>query len=445
MIKNTQQVRSQSGFTIIELMVGMVIGLIATVVIMQTFSNFEGNKRSTTGISDAQTNGSIGLYMIQRELQFAGYGIPAVSGVMPDITVAADQNTFEDYSDEYEAGASEEDIKVLQDAAELAAQARYTAQLVKDKVTVEEGEVYSALKCSDTSPLDVINLDTDSASTRANATRLVRDIITPVRITNGAISDSIIIHYGTTNRGAIAATITGPPAGLNVPVSNNMGCRNNDVVLVTKNSNAPTSDTNCSVSRVTTADAALNAGPFNTLSLLNTAGMAQGNRLSCLGQIKEITFDVDTNVGVNANQLRKTNLATNAQDPVLSEIVSLQAQYGISATANSEIVNQWVDAAGPTWGTTAATPTVANRNLIKAVRIALIARNNLLEKDVVSQTCNGGDADLAEVCIWQNTPDEQDPNLAASPSLGANWNRYRYRVYEIIVPLRNMLAASPQL
>lgn len=442
MIKNTQQLHVQSGFTIIELMVGMVIGLIATVVIMQTFSNFEGNKRSTTGISDAQTNGSIGLYMIQRELQFAGYGIPAVSGVLPTITVAADQNTFEDYSDEYEAGASEEDIKVLQDAAELAAKARYTAQLEKDKVTVAEGEVYSALKCSDTSPLDVINLDTDSVSNRANATRLVRDIITPVRITNGAISDSIIIHYGTTNRGAIAATITGPPAGLNVPVSNSMGCRNNDVVLVTKNSNAPTSDTNCSVSRVTTADAALDAGPaFNTLSLLNTAGMAQGNRLSCLGQIKEITFDVDTNVGANANQLRKTNLATNAQDPVLSEIVSLQAQYGVSATANSEIVNQWVDAAGATW----AAPSVANRNRIKAVRIALIARNNLLEKDVVSQTCNGGAADLAEVCIWQNTPDKQDPNLAASPSLGANWNRYRYRVYEIIVPLRNMLAASPQL
>jgi type IV pilus assembly protein PilW len=425
MIKNTQQLRVQSGFTIIELMVGMVIGLVATVVIMQTFSNFEGNKRSATGITDAQTNGSIGLYMIQRELQFAGYGIPAVSGVMPDIAVSADQNTFADYTDEYEAGLSEEDIKDLQDAAETAAKARYTAQLNADALTVAEGEVYSALKCNETSPLNTINLDTDSASSRANATRIVRDIITPVRITDGANSDIITIHYGTTNRGAMPTTITGPPAGANVPVSNNLGCRPNDIVLVTKNSNAPANNTDCTVSQVTSNLAALNTGPTNTLSVASTAGMAQGDRLACLGQIKEVTFDVD------ANQLRKSNLATGVQEAALSEIVSLQAQYGVSATANSEVVNQWVDAAGATW----AAPSVANRNRIKAVRVAIVARNNLLERAAVSQACNGAAADAAKVCVF-------GANIAFA---NADWPNYRYRVYELMVPLRNMLAASPQL
>ncbi len=427
MIKNIQQLRVQSGFTIIELMVGMVIGLIATVVIMQTFSNFEGNKRSTTGTTEAQTNGSIGLYMIQRELQFAGYGIPAVSGVMPDITVGADQtNTnFRDYTPEFEAGQTEADIAALQASAQAAAQARYTAQLAADAATVAEGRVFSALKCNTTAATNTINLDTDSASTRANATQIVRDIITPVRLTNGANSDTITIHYGTTNRGAMPATVTGPPAGANLPVSNSMGCRNGDIVLVTKNSNAPTNNTDCVATRVTSTNAVLDAGPFNTISLLSTAGIAQDDRLACLGQIKEVTFDV------NANQLRKSNSATGVLEPVLSEVVSLQAQYGLSATANSEVVTQWVDASGGTW----ATPTVANRNRIKAVRIAVVARNNLLEKAAVSQACNGAAVSAARVCVF-------GANIAFA---NVDWPNYRYRVYELQVPLRNMLAASPQL
>jgi type IV pilus assembly protein PilW len=422
MIKNTQQLPAQAGFTIIELMVGMVIGLIATVVIMQTFSNFEGNKRSTTGIADAQTNGSIGLYMIQRELQFAGYGIPAISGVMPEISVAADQIGFEDYTDEFEAGVSEEDIFALQKTAQDAAEARYTAQLAQDAITVSEGKVYSALRCN---PAPTLMMDDDADAATPN---VAVDIITPVAITNGANSDTIVLRYGTTNRGAIAVEITGPVAGTNVPISNNMGCRNNDVVLVTRNSNAPDSDTNCVATRVTTTNAALNAGPFNTISVTSAAGMAQGNRLSCLGQVMVVRF------GVNGdNQLTKNN------QPVISEIVSLQAQYGVSDTANSEVVKQWVDAVGATW----AAPTVANRNRIKAVRVALVARNNLREKTQVTEPCSSLTAAAPTgLCAWPGTATSPAPQITFA---NADWQNYRYRVYEVMIPIRNVLAASPQL
>ena len=66
----------QYGFSLVELMVGLVIGLLATLVIIQVFSTFEGQKRSTSGSSDAQTNGSIALMSIQRNVQMAGYGLP---------------------------------------------------------------------------------------------------------------------------------------------------------------------------------------------------------------------------------------------------------------------------------------------------------------------------------------------------------------------------------
>ena len=67
---------NQAGFSLVELMVGLVIGLLATLAIMQVYSAFEGQKRSTTGSSDAQTNGSVGLYSVQRDVQLAGYGLP---------------------------------------------------------------------------------------------------------------------------------------------------------------------------------------------------------------------------------------------------------------------------------------------------------------------------------------------------------------------------------
>ena len=61
----------QAGFTLVEIMVGLAIGMLATVIIMQVFSVFEAQKRTTTGTADAQTNGGIAIYNItQRTVQW---------------------------------------------------------------------------------------------------------------------------------------------------------------------------------------------------------------------------------------------------------------------------------------------------------------------------------------------------------------------------------------
>src|SRR5262245_36237149 len=69
----------QAGLPLIELMVGMAIGMIATIIIVQVMSVFEAQKRQTTGSADAQTNGGIALYSIARELQMAGFGLLPVA------------------------------------------------------------------------------------------------------------------------------------------------------------------------------------------------------------------------------------------------------------------------------------------------------------------------------------------------------------------------------
>ena len=78
----------QTGFSLVELLVGLAIGLLASLVIMQVFSVFEGQKRTTTGSADAQTNGNIALFSIGRELKMAGFGlIPSLTSPLDCTTV----------------------------------------------------------------------------------------------------------------------------------------------------------------------------------------------------------------------------------------------------------------------------------------------------------------------------------------------------------------------
>jgi type IV pilus assembly protein PilW len=62
------------GFSLIELMVAMVIGLIGMVIIFQVFQASESVRRTTTGGGDAQQNGAIALYVMEHDLRNAGMG-----------------------------------------------------------------------------------------------------------------------------------------------------------------------------------------------------------------------------------------------------------------------------------------------------------------------------------------------------------------------------------
>ena len=67
--------RAQRGLSLVELLVTMAITLIATVIIFQVFEVSEGIKRTTSTGGDAQQNGAIALYVMERDLRNAGQGI----------------------------------------------------------------------------------------------------------------------------------------------------------------------------------------------------------------------------------------------------------------------------------------------------------------------------------------------------------------------------------
>lgn len=343
----------QAGFSLIEILVGLVIGLLATLVIMQVFAVFEGQKRTTTGTSEAQTNGSIALYTIENELKMAGFGL------LP----------------------------------------------------------------SDNSPLECTTLNFDTGNTGMTD-------ISPVTITDGGTaagaSDTISIRYATTATGGIPSPITGIPSANAVTVANNQGCPVNDIAMIING-------TTCNFTKV----AATFPADFTTITLQNPAGASTGVNISCLGSwittLFRVTPNYDPAVAANSQAYLERNGTASVAD-----IVNIQAQYGISDSAKSNRVTQWVDATG-SW----AAPTVTDRNRIKAIRIAVVARNGLLEKQDVSFACSSLTANFpVGLCAWDATsaaPINASPAPAVDLSNDPNWKRYRYRVFETIIPLRNVI------
>ena len=66
--------RRASGFTLIEVLVGVAIGIIGVLVMFQMVALFDAQARSTTSGSDAQVSGTMAMFGIERDVKQAGMG-----------------------------------------------------------------------------------------------------------------------------------------------------------------------------------------------------------------------------------------------------------------------------------------------------------------------------------------------------------------------------------
>jgi type IV pilus assembly protein PilW len=310
--------KRQAGFSLIEIMVALVIGMVVTIVIARTMSFYGGQKQTTSGTSDAQTSGTLALYSIQREVQMAGYGLPLFDTVNPP------------------------------------------------------------LKCN------------------------LADIAMATIVT-GAASDTVTVRYGDSGVAGTPVPMLAGSVGNLATVNTTIGCKVGDDVLVTKAAA-------CNLTKVT-------AAATTTITLAGASvNVDSGSSLSCLGSWRTVQF------GVVGNQLVRTVSSSGVAPiaaPIGSEVVAIKAQYGVSATPADNIVALWSSAAP------------ADRNQIKAIRVAVVARSGLLEKTAVT-----GVAPVA----W-NAPGAPVIDLSAD----SNWQQYRYRVFETIIPLRNMVWSKETL
>ena len=137
---------------------------------------------------------------------------------------------------------------------------------------------------------------------------------------------------------------------------------------------------------------------------------------------------------VNGGRLVVRNLLTGeVASPVAEGVVNFQAQYGfdedddgfIAPTVNAGGNAEWVD-------TIAVTPTAAEWRRVRAVRFALLVRSPQYEPTnvtTVNPSWAAGNFTMTHLDGTAGTSDPDSPN---------NWRRYRYRVYETVVFLRNV-------
>lgn len=66
---------TSAGFSLIEILVGLAIGLISMLAVTVTLNTAEQQKRKVTGGAEEQAGAAIGMYLLERDLRMAGYGM----------------------------------------------------------------------------------------------------------------------------------------------------------------------------------------------------------------------------------------------------------------------------------------------------------------------------------------------------------------------------------
>ena len=260
----------------------------------------------------------------------------------------------------------------------------------------------------------------------------------PVQIVDGGAGpDTVIVKRGSDFLGAIPATLTGNMTDpwSDLDVSNTSGFTAGDVVLLVGASG------NCTVTQVTTVLAAtaklqhVDADPGVGVSYNPTAAFQAAPAVfpTPPGPAAVLTpwpaYVKDDKV-LKIGQLFSRSYTVNAGNELTVRddsvpTITFSCTSGSDSPAGSQTVNAWVtpDVAS---GWNILTPALLRR--IKAVRVVIVARSAKLEAP--------GTTTVAPVA-W---PDGASPVIDLSAN--ADWQRYRYRTYQLVIPIRNMIWAN---
>jgi type IV pilus assembly protein PilW len=391
--------RAVQGFTLVELMVALTIGLVLALAISLSMLSMGRQFRIVGATSAAQVNAQLALSLIDSAGRTAGAGL--FSNGQPVCP------TFNAWN----AGTM-----VSNGAALLPAR-------IEDggSASASDRLVFSASRAN--GPLSGM----------------------PVLAAMGASTDPIIITDG----GVIAANeiaIVGVPGAAGVP------CTLFQATAVSVDSTGATCGGNAgrcrSVARTPGGDYNPPAGTFANEPRYGfaVAGPVVGPAvvMSQGTSFRQEAYAVLCETLIQYNAFSDTPACTTnplafsgGANALVSDIVLMQAQYGISDSAANDAVTGWVDAVGTDW----ASPTAANIGRIKALRVIVVSRSKEVANELVTAaSCtNAGGVVNTGPCTFD---DAQAPaiDLSAIPvPAGRSWRNYRYRVYQSVVPLRNVI------
>lgn len=349
-----RQKQHQVGISLIELLVGMAIGLLAILVITQLFLVSEEQRRTPTSGAHTHTNGILALTALQRDIRQAGYGINhrALLG------------------------------------CRLVESASSAALGLADGAAIHPIVIQAGQTATDSDRISVLS---------SNQV----DVAFPIRIAAE--------HAANETEFVIATAL--PP-------------QTNDWMLL-----ASTGNTQCHAFQV--ADIT-NDGATTALQHGAAASIGQVPAGSLMVNMGAAPIHRRWSVS-NQGQLQAADLARDAQAiDAFSDIVLLRALYAKDTTGDGS-VNTY-DTVQPI--------TAAQWAQVLGIRIAIVARSPQSSRvpitDESLQWDLGGLGAPNSVACRAN-PNSQCLNLDVSAAGGDDWSNFRYRLFDTLVPVRNLL------
>lgn len=397
--------RSRSrGFSMVELMVAMTIGLIGMIIIFQVFQASEGVRRTTVSGGDAQQNGAIALYSLEHDLRNGGMGI--------NDTVYAGCNV------------------VGYDSA------RATPNFPTAGNTMLLAPVQIGFGANGQTP-DSISAFYGSQNQIANSTTLAANMTSPI--------SPLVVQSRFGFRPGDLLLLLQPGSGNNcvfMEVTNLPGSPSNEVDHDAATTYTLTSGASVASRFNPSGGMGITYGGVNTSNVTRVYNLGNLHDDLNFPTSQNVTVPVYDTYFINNNTLTVQNEfvvsgGVPASSAVADNIVHMRADYGVddgvndgSVTYNTVyapndgIVDRYISVA-PSW------PQVV------AIRVAIVARSALAE------TPSGGPGAPCDTTLnppsWSgNTSAARSFDLSADP----NWKCYRYRVFETTVPLRNWLWKS---
>lgn len=365
--------RASLGVSLIELMVGVAIGLIGIVAIFQAVSVWTKHTQTTSSGGDAQVAGTLALFNIERDLKLAGHGFGrAASGIMGcnvQTTVVGPVNLRPVEITASGPVGSPDTISVFYGDSSF---------------FVEEGDF-------------------------VNSTAVTKQL---PRLGSYRKGDVAVVA------GDVAASA---PACMMVEITDD-------------------TDPNGWVSHTP-------AGPYVSFYTASAA-VARFNSASApafgVGKIYNLgpTPRYDVWSVANGALTRTDRLGLAPPSQIAEGVVNMKAEYGYDTDGDGRIVNaEWLP----------AFPVGGDWKRVLAIRVAVLVRSRQFERNgdpaasgVAAITPNAlnptyfavpGPAQPFLMTNVDGTPDAFGDN-DADPN---NWRFYRYRIYERVIPLRNML------
>jgi type IV pilus assembly protein PilW len=391
------------GFSMVELMVAMVISLIGVIIIFQVFETSEGVRRTATSGGDAQQNGAVALYFMERDLRNAGMGVnDTIYAGMCNMIGSDSSRTTPNFPP-------------------------LGNPMILAPAVITAG--------ADAKTPDQLTVFYGSQNQIANSTTLVANMVLP--------TSPLTVQTRFGFRPGDLVLLLEPGSGKNCAF-----------MEVTSLPGAPSNQINHDPGTYTLAAGASVAARFNPAAGMGVtyggAITANVSRVFNLGNLHDdINFPASQNVTVPVYNLyavaNKTLTASNAfvisggvpaVNAVADNIVHMRADYGVDDGANDGsvsyntvylpndgIVNRYISTA-PNW------------SQVIAVRVAVVARSALAEKPA------GGGATCNTTTVPPTWSGDTGGARSFDLSADLNWKCYRYRVFETTVPLRNWIWKS---